>query len=171
MADIALRGNKLTRIGFSRAGPVGNLPWVRGTSRPGVKKAPRGPQHKEAIKQEQGYKKLIGATRKTGNIKSKGKIIGSRIAKAGSLKAMGIPRHIRTKSDFRLKNQLKKIQKMPDKKFKHQNPETKTVKSRHGNVHEVRKTTPVKGSKGKKTYKSDWIKGHRAHQRMGLIKD
>ena len=40
------------RVGFSRAGPVGNLPWVRGTSRPGVKKAPRGAQHKEAIKQE-----------------------------------------------------------------------------------------------------------------------
>ena len=39
----------------SRAGPTGNLPWVRGTSRPGVKKAPRGPQHKEAIKQEQKY--------------------------------------------------------------------------------------------------------------------
>jgi len=36
----------------SRAGPTGNLPWVRGTSRPGVKKAPRGAQHKEAIKQE-----------------------------------------------------------------------------------------------------------------------
>ena len=29
------------RVGFSRAGPVGYLPWVRGTSRPGVKKAPR----------------------------------------------------------------------------------------------------------------------------------
>ena len=36
----------------SRAGPTGNLPWVRGTSRPGVKKAPRGAQHKEAIRQE-----------------------------------------------------------------------------------------------------------------------
>ena len=31
-----------TREGFSRAGPVGNLPWVRGTSRPGVKKASGG---------------------------------------------------------------------------------------------------------------------------------
>ena len=39
----------------SRAGPTGNLPWVRGTSRPGVKKAPRGAEHKEAIKQEQKY--------------------------------------------------------------------------------------------------------------------
>ena len=171
MSDKALRGNKLTRIGFSRAGPVGNLPWVRGTSRPGVKKAPRGPQHKEAIKQEQGYKKLIGATRKTGNIKSKGKIIGSRIAKAGSVKAMGIPRHIRTKSDFRLKNQLKNIQKMPDKKFKSYNPAKETRKSRHGKVYEVHKSGPVKGSLGKKTYKGHWKKGHHAHKAMGLIKD
>ena len=92
------------------------------------------------------------------------------VRKATSPKVMGTQRP-KTKSDFRLKNQLKKIQKMPDKKFKHQNPETKTVKSRHGNVYEVRKTDPVKGSLGKKTYKSDWIKGHRAHQRMGLIKD
>ena len=61
MGDKALRGNKLTRIGFSRAGPVGNLPWVRGTSRPGVKKAPRGAQHKEAIKQEKPYKMVPGA--------------------------------------------------------------------------------------------------------------
>ena len=38
---------------MTRAGPTGNLPWVRGTSRPGVKKAPRGAEHKEAIKQEQ----------------------------------------------------------------------------------------------------------------------
>ena len=45
------------RVGFSRAGPVGNLPWVRGTSRPGVKKAPRGAEHKEAIKQEKTYVK------------------------------------------------------------------------------------------------------------------
>ena len=61
--------------------------------------------------------------------------------------------------------------KMPDKKFKHQNPATEKVKSRHGFVYEKRKSAPVKGSLGKKTYKSDWIKGHRAHQRMGLIKD
>ena len=132
MSDKALRGNKLTRIGFSRAGPVGNLPWVRGTSRPGVKKAPRGAEHKEAIKQEQKLKK---------------------------------------KSEYRLKNTLKRIQKMPDKKFKHQNPATEKVKTRHGREYEVRKKDLVKGSLGKKTYKSDWIKGHRAHQRMGLIKD
>ena len=47
----------------SKAGPIGNLPWVRGTSRPGVKKAPRGAQHKEAIEQEaKAYSKgTIGA--------------------------------------------------------------------------------------------------------------
>jgi len=131
MSDKALRGNKLTRVGFkSGAGPVGNLPWVRGTSRPGVKKAPRGAQHKEAIKKE-----------------------------------------TKSKSDFRLKNQLKNIQKTPDKKFKSHNPATEKGRTRHGFVYDKRMTTPVKGSKGKKTYKSDWIKGHRAHQRMGLIKD
>ena len=57
MGDISIKGRspllKGGRVGFSKAGPVGNLPWVRGTSRPGVKKAPRGPQHKETIKQEQ----------------------------------------------------------------------------------------------------------------------
>ena len=36
----------------SRAGVIGNLPWQRGTSQPGVKMAPRGPQHKEAITAE-----------------------------------------------------------------------------------------------------------------------
>ena len=60
---------------------------------------------------------------------------------------------------------------MPDKKFKHQNPATEKVKSRHGFVYEKRKRAPVKGSLVKKTYKSDWIIGHRAHERMGLIKD
>jgi len=161
------------RIGFkSGAGPVGNLPWVRGTSRPGVRKAPRGAEHKEAIKKEKEYKKLIGPARKTGNIKNKkGEVVGSRIAKAGSLKAMGIPRPHMKKSDFRLKNQLKRIQKMPDKKFKSYNPAKETRKSRHGTVHEVHKPGPVKGSLGKKTYKQHAIHGHRAHQRMGLIKD
>jgi len=60
MGDISIKGRspllKGGRVGFSRAGPVGNLPWVRGTSRPGVRKAPRGAEHKEAIKQEQGLK-------------------------------------------------------------------------------------------------------------------
>jgi len=37
---------------MTRAGAVGNLPWVRGTSQPGVRMAPRGAQHKEAITAE-----------------------------------------------------------------------------------------------------------------------
>jgi len=36
----------------SRAGAIGNLPWVRGTSQPGVRMAPRGAQHKETITAE-----------------------------------------------------------------------------------------------------------------------
>ena len=78
----------------------------------------------------------------------------------------------KSKSDYRLKNTLKKIQKTPDKKFKSHNPATEKVKSdRTGKEFEVRKSGPVKGSLGKKTYKSDITKYHRAHQRMGLIKD
>ncbi len=76
------------------------------------------------------------------------------------------------KSDFKLKNKLKRIQKMPDKKFKNQNPATeKKVSDRTGFTYQERKTTPVKGSLGKKTYKSDVKIGHQAHKRMGLIKD
>ena len=78
----------------------------------------------------------------------------------------------KTKSDFRLKDQVKKIQKTPDKKFKYNNPETTKVKSdRTGKIHDVQKTNPVKGSRGKKKYIQDWKKGHQAHKRMGLIKD
>jgi len=77
----------------------------------------------------------------------------------------------KTKSDFKLKNTLKRIQKMPDKKFKTQNPATEQGTTRHGFVYEKRKTSPVKGSLGKKTYKSDVKIGHQAHKRMGLIKD
>jgi len=148
MADIALRGNKLTRVGFKQGGAYGPL---RGTTAGGVAKAFRG---KAGFKESQALqKKLTGSARKTGNIKSKGKVIGSRIAKAGSLKAMGIPRHIRTKSDFRLKDAIKKTQKMPDKKFKHVNLETKTIKhDRTGKMVTVPKTELVKGSKGKKNY-------------------
>ena len=76
------------------------------------------------------------------------------------------------RSDFKLKNTLKRIQKTPDKNFKSSNPATeKKVSDRTGFTHQERKTTPVKGSLGKKTYKSDVTKYHRAHQRMGLIKD
>ena len=76
------------------------------------------------------------------------------------------------RSDFKLKNKLKRIQKTPDKNFKSSNPATeKKVSDRTGFTHHERKTTPVKGSLGKKTYKSDITKYHRAHQRMGLTKD
>ena len=75
------------------------------------------------------------------------------------------------RSEYRLKNTLKRIQKMPDKKFKSSNPATEKGTTRSGVVYEKRKTAPVKGSLGKKTYKSDVTKYHRAHQRMGLIKD
>ena len=95
--------------------------------------------------------------------------LASRLTEAGHTGGAG--KSLKTKSDYRLKNQLKKIQKTPDKKFKSQNPATEKVRTRHGKVHEVRKTDPVKGSLGKKTYKSDVTKYHRAHQRMGLIKD
>ena len=109
MGDKALRGNKLTRIGFSRAGPVGNLPWVRGTSRPGVKKAPRGAQHKEAIKQER--------------VKDTGLHKGSK-RKEGSKKAMGIARPHMTKGDYAMKNFKKRLTKSPNKPFR----EDKTYK-------------------------------------------
>ena len=128
MSDKALRGNKLTRIGFKQGGAYGPL---RGTTAGGVAKAFRG---KAGFKESQALQKKL-------------------------------------KSDFRLKNQVKKIQKMPDKKFKYNNPETRKGKTRHGFVHDIQKTKPVKGSIGKKKYKQDWTKGHRAHQRMGLIKD
>jgi len=83
----------------------------------------------------------------------------------------GAKKVAKTKSDFRLKNQLKKIQKTPDKNFKGSNPATEKGTTRSGVVYEKRKTAPVKGSLGKKTYKSDVTKYHRAHQRMGLTKD
>ena len=128
MADIALRGNKLTRVGFKQGGAYGPL---RGTTAGGVAKAFRG---KAGFKESQALQKKL-------------------------------------KSDYRLKHELKRIQKMPDKKFKSYNPAKEKVRTRHGRVYEVHKTDPVKGSKGKKTYKQHWVKGHRAHQRMGLIKD
>ena len=107
------------------------------------------------------YKKLKGPSRKSGNIKDKdGKIIGSRIYKEGSKKAMGIPKET-TKSDYLLKNKVKKVQKSPDKDFKYNNPETKTVKSdRTGKVSEVNKSDPVKGSVGKKKYIKDMKRYH-----------
>ena len=131
MADIALRGNKLTRVGFKQGGAYGPL---RGTTAGGVAKAFRG---KAGFKESQALQKKLP----------------------------------KTKSEYKLKNQEKKIQKMPDKKFKYNNPETTKARTRHGFVYDLQKTKPVKGSIGKKKYKQDWTKGHRAHQRMGLIKD
>ena len=66
------------------------------------------------------------------------------------------------------KKTIKRIQKTPDKKFKHQNPETEKVKSlRTGREFEVRKTDPVKGSIGKKTYIQDTKKYHHRIQPKG----
>ena len=154
MADQALRGNKLTRIGFKQGGAYGPL---RGTTAGGVAKSFRG---KEGFKESQKLQKKLLGTKDTGLHK------GSK-RKATSPKVMGTQRP-KTKSDFRLKHQVKQIQKSPDKKFKHQNPETEKVKSlRTGRVHEVRKTDPVKGSKGKKTYIQDWKRYHHASQPKG----
>ena len=91
----------------------------------------------------------------------------------GAMKVFGagVKKTPKKKSDFRLKNQLKKIQKQPDKDFKSHNPATEQGKTRYGFVYEKRKKGPVKGSLGKKTYKSDITKYHQAHKRMGLIKD
>ena len=78
---------------------------------------------------------------------------------------MGTPRTPMTKSDYRLKNQIKKIQKEPDKRFKSHNPETEKVKSlRTGREFKVRKKDPVKGSLGKKTYIQDTKYYHHANK-------
>ena len=104
------------RKDFKTGGPViGNLPWVRGTSRPGVRKAPRGPEHKEAIKQERKWK---------------------------------------------LKHEIKRTKKMPDKKFKHvnldtvkhTNPKPKVAGKSGGKTYDIPTGKSVKGSKGKKNY-------------------
>ena len=131
MSDKALRGNKLTRIGFKQGGAYGPL---RGTSGPkGTAKAFRG--------------------------------------RAGFLESQKLQKKLKKKSEYKLKNQLKNIQKMADKKFKYNNPETTKARTRHGFVYDKPKSAPVKGSIGKKKYKQDWTIGHRAHQKMGLIKD
>ena len=65
----------------------------------------------------------------TGPIKSQGKIIGTRIAKAGSLKAMGIPRP-RSKSEAKFQNFKKRIEKTPDKVFKSENISGKAQKKK-----------------------------------------
>jgi len=120
MGDISIRGRspllKGGRVGFKQGGAYGPL---RGTTAGGVAKAFRG---KEGFKESQALQKkilkgsLVGPSRATGPIKSQGKVIGTRIAKAGSLKAMGIPRP-RFKSEAKFQNFKKRIQKTPDKVF------------------------------------------------------
>ena len=63
------------------------------------------------------------------------------------------------KSDFKLKNTLKRIQKTPDKKF------TKV------NLKMPEDGSTVKGKVGKKNYSKETRRYHQAHKRMGLIKD
>ena len=98
------------RTGFKQGGAYGPL---RGTTAGGVAKAFRGP---EGFKQSQKLQKklhkgvVVGPSRATGPIKSIGKIIGTRIAKAGSKKAMGNPRAPMTKGDYAMKNLKKRMQ-------------------------------------------------------------
>jgi len=63
------------------------------------------------------------------------------------------------KSDFKLKNTLKRIQKTPDKKF------TKV------NLKMPEDGSTVKGKVGKKNYSQETRRYHQAHKRMGLIND
>ena len=152
MADKALRGNKLTRIGFKQGGAYGPL---RGTTAGGVAKSFRG---KEGFKESQALqKKLLGQPKDTGLHK------GS-VRKATSPKVMGTQRP-KTKSDFWLKQSVKKIQKMPDKTFKYNNPGTRTYTNpRTGRKETTQKTDYVKGSIGKKKYIQDWKGYHHASQ-------
>tara|TARA_R110000744_G_scaffold3855_1_gene14208 strand:+ start:61 stop:324 length:264 start_codon:yes stop_codon:yes gene_type:complete len=84
------------------------------------------------------------------------KTLGMGIAKVitGGAKIVG-----KTKSDFRLKNKLKKIQKTPNKEF------TKV------NLKMPEDGSTVKGKVGKKNYSKETRRYHQAHKRMGLIKD
>jgi len=157
MGDISIKGRspllKGGRIGLKQGGAF--LPLRGGVT---TAKAFRG---KEGFKESQALqKKILGTTKDTGLHK------GSK-RKATSPKVMGTQRP-KTKSDFRLKNQIKKIQKEPDKKFKHQNPATEKVKSlRTGREFEVRKKDLVKGSLGKKTYIQDTKYYHHRNQPKG----
>ena len=153
MGDISIRGRspllKGGRVGLKKGGfPIRTTKLKRGadqefTLQKGVSAAP--------IKQSR--------------IADTGLHKGS-VRKATSPKVMGTQRP-KTKSDFRLKHQVKQIQKSPDKKFKHQNPATEKGTTRHGFVYEKRKSAPVKGSLGKKTYIQDWKGYHHASQPKG----
>ena len=72
------------------------------------------------------------------------------------------------KSDFKLKNTLKRIQKTPDKNFKSYLVQDYVFLQQFLENSFLDVGTDIIG---KKTYKSDVTKYHRAHQRMGLIKD
>ena len=63
------------------------------------------------------------------------------------------------KSDFKLKNTLKRIQKTPNKEF------TKV------NLKMPEDGSTVKGKVGKKNYSQETRRYHQAHKKMGLIKD
>ena len=125
MADISIKGRspllKGGRVGLARGG--GSAPFLRGRSGSSNIKAPRGSEGWKQMQKAEAKigraitKKPKGAERATGPIKHKGKVIGTRIAKAGSKKAMGSPRAPMTKGDYAMKNFKKRIQKTPDKVF------------------------------------------------------
>ena len=125
--------------GFKQGGAF--LPLRGGVT---TAKAFRG---KEGFKESQALqKKILGTTKDTGLHK------GSK-RKEGSKKAMGIARPHMTKSDHALKQAIKQVKKMPDKKFTSVNLEkVKVTSDRTGKSFYVNKTDPVKGSKGKKNY-------------------
>jgi len=88
------------------------------------------------------------------------KTLGMGIAKVGTKIVTGGAKKVgKTKSDFRLKNQLKKIQKTPNKEF------TKV------NLKMPEDGSTVKGKVGKKNYSKETRRYHQAHKKMGLIKD
>ena len=157
MADKALRGlGLLGRKKFARGG--GSAPFLRGRSGSSNIKAPRG---------EQGWKQMKEAEAKIGKADTKKTDTGlhkGSVRKATSPKVMGTQRP-KTKSDFWLKQSVKKIQKMPDKTFKYNNPGTRTYTNpRTGRKETTQKTDYVKGSIGKKKYIQDWKGYHHASQ-------
>jgi len=88
------------------------------------------------------------------------KTLGMGIAKVSTKIVTGGAKKVgKTKSDFRLKNQLKKIQKTPNKEF------TKV------NLKMPEDGSTVKGKVGKKNYSKETRRYHQAHKKMGLIKD
>ena len=86
--------------------------------------------------------------------------LAARLTEAGH--SGGAGKNLKTKSDFKLKNQIKKIKKTPDKKFK----EDKTYELSTGKFGKI-----IKGSEGKKKYLQETKRYHQAHKKMGLIKD